>query len=86
MSNLLSPGHAQIKQEATRYAGELCLEGFTASWAEDIISNEHILTIDAGSGTTEIRFSKQEIEEYIQGIDTDEIKRKIHKAVHAISN
>jgi hypothetical protein len=68
MSNLLSPGHTKIKQQCTNYAGELALENFNASWAEDIITKESILTVEAATGTNEVRFSEQEVEEYDRGL------------------
>lgn len=86
MSNLLSPVHAKIKQQVTHYASEFCLEDFNASWAEDIISKEYILTVEATTGTNEVRFSEQEIEEYGLGVGVDSMNTKIREALQDIAS
>ncbi|MBI3069332.1 MAG: hypothetical protein HY323_09915 [Betaproteobacteria bacterium] len=81
-----TPGHKKIKQYCLDAAKELGLEvdGDDVSWAEDIITKEHILTIEATTGISEITFLQQEIEDYVTGVGVDEVHNKIRESLQAI--
>ncbi|WP_444633552.1 hypothetical protein [Cupriavidus oxalaticus] len=86
MGNLQSPGHMKLKQKCIEIATELGLMDFSASWAEDIINKEGILTITAATGTDGVRFSEQEVQEYDQGFGVDPANTKIRNALQKITD
>lgn len=83
---LQSPGHAKLKQQCVKYADDLGLVNIKVSWAEDIITKEHILTVTADTGTNEILFSESEIQNYDQGVGVSSANSKIMSALHAITD
>lgn len=59
-----SEGEKKLHTFCLEVADGLGLAVDSASWSIDLVTKEHILTVVAKTGTTEIRFSPTEINDY----------------------
>ena len=79
-----SEGEKKLYSYCLEVADTLGLEVDSTSWSVDIITNEHILTVVAKTGTNEVRFSQKEISDYTNGIGTGAGNDKIREALEDI--
>jgi hypothetical protein len=66
----VSEGEQKLHSYCLEVAEELGLKVDRAYWADDYINQRRILTVIAETGTTQIRFSQQELDDYTFGIST----------------
>ena len=80
----MSEGEKKLHNHCVDVAEGLGLEVDSASWSIDLVTKEHILTVVAKTGTTEMRFSQKEIDDYALGIGTGAANDKIREALEDI--
>lgn len=84
MDYLNSPGHAKLKEQSIKIAGDLGIIIVNASWSQDTITKDHILTVSAATGITKILFNGKEIQSYDQGVGVESMDKKVKKALENI--
>lgn len=86
MDYLNSPGHAKLQEQSIKIAGDLGIINVNASWSQDTITKDHILTVAAATGITQILFNGKEIQDYDQGVGVDSVDTKVKKALENIAD
>lgn len=83
----LGEGGKMLKEFCDTYSREVGINLKSVDWSTDIVSSteNHILTINAESGVTEIKFSREEIEDYPGGAENEKTKSKIKQAINDIT-
>jgi len=81
-----SEGAKKIQQYCQDEAKNLGLDLERMSWSTDLVSQneKYILTIIAKTGTTEITFSREEIEDYASGRGLQKTSEKIRRTLEDV--
>jgi hypothetical protein len=79
-------GAKRIQEYCGVAANSMGLALMSTCWSTDIVeeNKKYILTIEAKTGTTQIRFSLEEIEQYSEGKNTEATNARIKMELNEI--
>jgi hypothetical protein len=72
-----SEGERKLHTYCLKVTKELGLEVNGVYWVLDVSLKKRILTVDTGTGDTEISFSQKEIDDYARGIGISSTHNKL---------
>lgn len=81
-----SEGEKRLHRYCLKVAGEFGLQLQSASWVVDLVTKEHILTVVADTGTTEVRFEPKDIDDYARGARVRTLNGKIRRSLQSIND
>jgi len=82
-----SEGGRQIIEYCYEIAENIGIELIKVYWVTDIIElhEKHILSIEAKTGTNEVGFAREELEDYPGKDGTEGTQKKVRDALHQIT-
>lgn len=81
-----SEGEKKLHRYCLKVADDLGLKIESASWVVDLVTKEHILTVVAETGTTEVRYEPRDLDDYARGARVRMLNGKMRRSLQSITD